>query len=135
MQYSSEQVAALELVASILVSQLGLVKDLNLKIDGTASSVYVFLVLPAAFFKCSSLKWYSHITVFLLDGSNVSPPPLLRYILIALTQLWYFWGFLSLDGNLNKPICVLFPNLSYRTFPHSGTQQYCSHPPDMHLNH
>ena len=75
MQYSSEQVAALELVASILVSQLGLVKDLNLKIDGTASSVYVFLVLPAAFFKCSSLKWYSHITVFLLDGSNVSPPP------------------------------------------------------------
>ena len=70
MQYSSEQVAALELVASILVSQLGLVKDLNLKIDGTASSVYVFLVLPAAFFKCSSLKWYSHITVFLLDDQT-----------------------------------------------------------------
>ena len=69
---------------------LGLVKDLNLESQGTASSVYAFLVLSAAFSKCSSLKWYSHKTAFLLNGSNVSPPPLLRYILIALTQLWYF---------------------------------------------
>ena len=77
---------------------LDLFKDLNLKIEGTASYLYVSRVLLAAFFKCSSLKWYSHITLFLLDGSNVSPPPLLRYIPIVLTQHWYFCGFLSLDG-------------------------------------
>ena len=26
---------------------------------------------------------------------------------------------------------VLFPNLSYRALPYSGTQQYCPRPPDM----
>ena len=31
-------------------------KDLNLEIEGTASSAYTFLVLSAAFSKCSSLK-------------------------------------------------------------------------------
>ena len=112
---------------------LGQVKDLNLEIEGTASSVYTFLVLSAAFSKCSSSKWYSHITAFLLDGSIVSPPPLLRYILIVLTQLWYFWGCFSLDGNLKKPISVLFPNLLYLALPHSGAQQYFPRPPDMSL--
>ena len=77
-QHSSEQVAVLESVAL----------DLNFKIEGTAFSVCVCLVLPTAFLMCSSLKWYLPIMLFLLDRLKVSPQPLLQCLLIALTQLW-----------------------------------------------
>lgn len=83
-----------------------------------ANGFTVFLWRPVLTFISVILKWNCVICI-----SKLIFPARPANILVLLNHTLYSCGFYSLSGNLNKPMFVFFPCLSYCVFSHTEIQQ------------